>query len=326
MLTFYLDSNILSYLQNPDQYVRMEGYDSIGVVKTYLGNASNNVHVLYSTAHLMDSRKQFNKTPDLALLKLEFINQLTRNNCLLQDLYTKEVRIEQRNAVDLFRSYNSLHDVSAELGDRTKLSTLMEESNLFKAYERLPVNYEQIAEEFKDIPITFKRTKIRPNVYSLMCDLIEQFDFISTDGHLIYKLLRDKMQSEIGIAHQLAGQLNPLAIANQLLPNTETGQLMQEVMTNSFRSDPNNREDIIASYFMNLDALGYRQDKIKRGHGYMSLATDAQHAFYASYCDFFVTNDEPTTDKAKAVYNYLRLPTKVTTLQELAAKIAANSL
>ena len=326
MLNIYLDSNIISYLQYPENYTKMAGDNSISIVKAYLDNLIYPVSVLYSPAHLMDSRKQFGKTPALALAKLEFISQLTKNTCLLQDIYTKEIRIEVRNATGLFSAYNDLHKVSVELGNRTKIATLVEDSGLFEAYKKAEVNYLEVAHCFKDLPISFRRTKESPNVFSLMCDLAEQFDPLFTDGHSLYKILRDKMQFDTAITDKLVGQKNPLTVADQLLPETETGQLMQDVMTDSFRLAPDNREDLIASLFMNLDSLGYRQDKLRPGHGYMSVATDAQHAFYASYCDIFVTQDERTADKAKAVYEYLQLPTKVVNLNELAALVQESSL
>ena len=78
--------------------------------------------------------------------------------------------------------------------------------------------------------------------------------------------------------------------------------------------DPFDREGIIFALFMNLDVLGFKKDKISGSHGYMSIATDATHCFYASQCDIFVTNDDRTAKKAAAVYKFLHLRTAVKTM------------
>jgi len=90
-------------------------------------------------------------------------------------------------------------------------------------------------------------------------------------------------------------------------------------MKQSFRLDPNNREEIVGSLFMDLDLFGLKKDKLSPGHGYMSVATDANHAFFASYCHLFVTQDTRTAAKAEAVYKYLDLDIKVFDVPKLAA-------
>ena len=106
---------------------------------------------------------------------------------------------------------------------------------------------------------------------------------------------------------------------DEQLKTTEIGRRMQGIIKESFRLGPNNREEMVGSLFMDLDLFGFQKDKLSPGDGYMSVAADANHAFFASYCDIFVTQDTRTAAKAEAVYKYLDLDIKVFDVPKLAA-------
>ena len=70
-------------------------------------------------------------------------------------------------------------------------------------------------------------------------------------------------------------------------------------------------ELFVAAYTM-LDMLGFHSDKLsKQGSTINSLLSDAQHAFLASYCDCFITDDRRLRSKAGALYNELDIKTRV---------------
>lgn len=61
-----------------------------------------------------------------------------------------------------------------------------------------------------------------------------------------------------------------------------------------------------------LDMLGYWKDKATDKSNYARL-WDASHTFHASYCDYFVTDDKRTLNKAKVVYDIFNIKTKIIT-------------
>lgn len=70
----------------------------------------------------------------------------------------------------------------------------------------------------------------------------------------------------------------------------------------SERKSISDYEVFVAAYTM-LDLLGYHSDKLsKPGSTINGLLSDAQHAFMASYCDYFITEDRRLAAKAKALY------------------------
>ena len=61
------------------------------------------------------------------------------------------------------------------------------------------------------------------------------------------------------------------------------------------------RQELFQSLFNILDDLGFWQDKFKKGSN-MNRSYDANHAYFATICDFFVTEDRRTMEKANVAY------------------------
>ena len=66
----------------------------------------------------------------------------------------------------------------------------------------------------------------------------------------------------------------------------------------------------IAAIFELLDMFGYWKDKYTEKSNYARL-WDSSHTFFASFCDYFISDDKRTRNKAKVVYNIYDLRTRV---------------
>ncbi|WP_353142620.1 hypothetical protein [Acinetobacter pragensis] len=64
--------------------------------------------------------------------------------------------------------------------------------------------------------------------------------------------------------------------------------------------------------YTNLNLSGFRPEKkVKNEKKFMSAQSDISHVAYASYCDFFITNDERLVDKSTVIYEYLNIHTQI---------------
>ena len=70
---------------------------------------------------------------------------------------------------------------------------------------------------------------------------------------------------------------------------------------------------VFESLYASLDIMRFHPDK----NGLMNTLTDAEHAFYGSFCDVLVTDDAKMTLKAKAVYSFYGIKTKIIGKKEL---------
>jgi len=66
----------------------------------------------------------------------------------------------------------------------------------------------------------------------------------------------------------------------------------------------------IAGIFELLDMLGYWKDKATDKSNYARL-WDSSHTFYSSFCDYFISSDKRTINKAKLIFNLYKIKTEV---------------
>lgn len=71
----------------------------------------------------------------------------------------------------------------------------------------------------------------------------------------------------------------------------------------------------IAGIFELLDMFGYWKDKETGTSNYARL-WDADHSFFASYCDYFISDDKRTRYKTKVVYNIYNKGTKIISVRD----------
>lgn len=69
------------------------------------------------------------------------------------------------------------------------------------------------------------------------------------------------------------------------------------------------------SFFNAMDMLGFWQDK-RTARSNLARSYDANHAYFASACDYFVTNDQRTRNKANVLYYYFGMKTKAVSFEE----------
>jgi hypothetical protein len=65
-----------------------------------------------------------------------------------------------------------------------------------------------------------------------------------------------------------------------------------------------------AAIFELLDMLGYWKDKSTEKSNYARL-WDSTHVFYSIYCDYFISSDKRTANKAKVVFDLYNVKTKI---------------
>lgn len=59
-----------------------------------------------------------------------------------------------------------------------------------------------------------------------------------------------------------------------------------------------------------LDLVGYWKDKYSTKSNY-ARAMDGMHIFFSTYCDYFISNDVRTRNKAKVIFEHFNIQTKV---------------
>lgn len=144
-----------------------------------------------------------------------------------------------------------------------------------------------------------------------------------------YKAMREMVQQGLGInKDKMFAKEQPFGELDKLYAGIKelTGFDINGILRND--NSPSWFQDISHSYLM-LDMHGYQQDKIKvdqKNHDTMrNTIDDGFHAAFASTCEFYITNDARSANKAKQVYQKLQVNTRICSPDEFVA-YGTNSL
>ena len=131
-----------------------------------------------------------------------------------------------------------------------------------------------------------------------------------------YKLYRSKIHHRgLKLDENAGNWTEDVAIPNisHFLKSSGVDKSFRELVEMPFAGKKNvsEYELFVAAYTM-LDMLGFHSDKLsKQGSTINSLLSDAQHAYLASFCDCFITDDRRLRSKAGALYSEFDIKTHV---------------
>jgi hypothetical protein len=108
---------------------------------------------------------------------------------------------------------------------------------------------------------------------------------------------------------------------NEAFRNTALGKTFLEVIDNMLLDSQKNNIYLRFSYaYSLLEMYNVTQERKSRGglkkFNYESLTTDALHAYFASFCDYLITDDKGLQVKAHIMYELLGFSTKVLSTQD----------
>ncbi len=135
--------------------------------------------------------------------------------------------------------------------------------------------------------------------------------------NLLPPTMKDSLRQTLGIDAKYLNNYSPSEVIEQLnksLVNWGTNDSFLEIIEKAFNSFPDTTQfglhNRIAGVYELLDLCGYWKDKETPTSNYARL-WDSSHAFYASYCNYFISDDKRNRNKAKVVYEIYGIPTKI---------------
>ncbi|QSB25466.1 hypothetical protein [Flavobacterium sp. CLA17] len=109
---------------------------------------------------------------------------------------------------------------------------------------------------------------------------------------------------------------NPVEVIEHINSKSELmgGFTLVELIENAIGFHPQGKDfglhNRIAGIFELLDMIGYWKDKFNEKSNYARL-WDSSHTYFSSSCDYFISNDKRTRNKAKVVFEIYGIKTKV---------------
>lgn len=330
MIRVYLDKNIYSYLKNANNPIGVKLSEKIQTLKPY-------IVIPFSRAHLSDLSNDYDKQDEEKRIKtamdLELIAQVTEGNCIASFFKDKAPRptivdpafffeqvVEEKKTktIDHILSLETLFD--EDEGDENFRAL----NSLWKSYinllKTLPIGIDFTAmentPEGEVFLSMFPRARYSNTLWDMMCDLAELIDSMDTNPQR-YIQLRNMVKSGLKVGTHISNldihQLDKYFLGTAL--KKTFSDFVEDTVKASKKDETDvTYEDRFLTTFSNLDIIGFRPDEFKKG--YSNFFNDIQHAFYGAHCDYFITNDKQTLEKAKLIYQKDAINTKALTPEQ----------
>lgn len=319
MKRVYLDWGVVSNLKKPEY----------ADIREFLITHKQDLFFVYSSAHFEDAMRS------------------DGDERLLQDIQTLECLVDN-------------HLLCYNQKEKTAHPYLATPSEYYQAHkgqnlDRVPNFSELVSSVDKDVPLVGGMLKAildipipipeearSQKLFGMMLpdlpDIPSFGDVIDSGVVFVNKMLSDKdfYKSYRSSIRASGFCLNPNSgnwKANEVVPNISAR--MKELGLDKSFDDfvlmgfADKDKDDGFQYFMTaysiLDLIGYKSDKLPKATNAMnSVNTDAQHAYFAAFCDYLITQDSTLASKAQALYHEFGISTKVISLQEVITELIEN--
>jgi len=289
----YLDTNIFDRIEKE---LHNEKYSLIKehiLDKTFI--------CLYSNAHINDLYRGFIKNSMYTEGHLNNIKILTNNLCLCQYWGNSEVTVHYR---DIFEFFNeTVEENEAEPKSFDDLVRSIDESfyHLIEVFKEIPFSLPDNVE----LPNVMSYLKVN-NVYDLINNIYNFYTLLKTD-YSLYKSYKRYLRETIA---QCEPEIKKLFSDNSP-KHLDISKIADKVELKNKTSENKKYSDVIETFFK-FDLDPHHTDKF-----FNNMFEDALHVFYASHCDFFITNDKNCKFKAEKTYKKLNIKTIVITSEEV---------
>lgn len=315
MIRYYLDSQIFRYIKKESPTFNQELYDCVESMK-------NKVVFLYSEAHLEDLAVSTEGYRKIDLLQMgEYVNK----NFISRDYVSDKTEFHMVSPVNAYEWKDYSTSVTLENPfDSTNqtfkdgdifggiLNDLM--NSLFNM--EIPIGYYNnnvdTLDLMKGLGINQPIIKLKDLMGIFLKKFSNKREFVEM-RKLFHKYLKNEEYSYENFGMEFDELMKKSVFGKSFFEFSEQ-QLAGNKKDSFF--------DLFKSHFINLEFFGVTTERKKNNlkeFTFNNLNVDSSHAYYASFSDYFITNDNGLRLKSMILYKYFNIPTRVLTPKELIA-------
>ncbi len=306
----YLDLNIFDRIEKLNELNESDRRPYFELENLIL---EKKVIVPYSNAHLNDLFRGFQKNPNYIDGHLQNIKRLTNNLCMCQYWGRNQVTWHIREIEDFFNEKKTEWEFEPTSFDNLLDFDDIDIPSPLSLYKLIPLprNWKLGYQQDVMFGVMFPKSRVTPNMYSLMEDIYNFQNRIKSDFSL-YKAFKGNLIRNINKLKSNRELLKTIKANNTDLPkHLDIFELSNLYSPKTKTSDNEDYSKILDMYFK-YDLKGYKSDA-----NFNNMFDDSLHTFYASHCDVFITNDERCKYKAEKTYERLNIKTKVLTANDI---------
>ena len=322
MIRVYLDWNIFSYLRH-----FKDDKEPFKTLNRNLIQHSDKLLIPYSASHLIDLKVSTKTPKGLKELEndLDYLQSLTKGHCVVYD-FTKQStypdKINVREYYELINKNEELKFDSFEDLLRSDFTPEIDKLNnqLLKLYRTMPSNIR--SEYLEELPKKYHQFKdwfLGESMLDVLDGAVKLMNSYQSDPKA-YRSLRNASIDDLRMTFDYSTEDDPI---KRISENLERSQIKKsfiefanEMTKNQFKDKEPRKFDYFTNYYIYLDFFGFYRDKV-----FNNLVQDSHHAYYGAHCDFFITEDDNTYQKAKVLYEHFNISTRVCKSHEFNSEI-----
>jgi hypothetical protein len=305
----YMDWNVFNKLEHCDSLPEDEQVVYLALRKQI---DEQKIIVPYSNAHINDLLRGYQKDPSFTPGHLTNISALTQNLCITHYWGEPQTRWHYRDPGSFLEATLEEHEYTSP--GFSSLFASIDEPLVQMAFELqktvlrlkpMPVTWQQIYAVDPIFNLMYSLTKVEMNLLAFCEDLYAFAIRIKTDFALYkqHKKMMINLKNKFPTLIKLVNNADNNVIGKPAYLNWDDAW---DDMATKFKSYKNAQADKILGLFTTTNMKGYRQDE-----RFANMIDDALHCYYASHCGHFLSLDKRCADKAKLVFNKLKISTKV---------------
>lgn len=321
MIRIYLDWNVISNLKRPQ----------LKEVKDFITKHKKYLLFPYTPAHFSDLMKSYTPNNEFFKIDLETLEFLADKHLLrwgkdnIQYLCaTPTEYFDTEKDKEDFAELLDIEKIFEELKGEGFDGIIDSLENLLKS---LPTGIE-VTKESKDIlEKMFPGLDANSTMWDLMKNLGPFIIKLTEDGKYYKDLRQESFDSGFKLEANSGNWEYDEVIENidAFLHRHGVGMSYREYIDSIFELNkaPKILYDYYTTAYKMLDMIGYKVDKLpKLTDSMRNIQADADHSFYAGYCDYFVVMDKNLRIKSKVLYNEFNISTKVIEPSELITELS----
>ncbi|MBD0833337.1 hypothetical protein [Aestuariibaculum sediminum] len=217
------------------------------------------------------------------------------------------------NITDFFYSASHLHEAN-EITAKTNSELKIRLEKRFRTISSVTNNNYL----FQELPSNkVYKLKEEPNVvFDTINDVPFAQNMMKRMVNTVSEVQRAEFRKQLNIDPMRINNYSPKEVIEQINSKRDLigGFSLVGMIEKAIEFHPQGKEmglhNRFAGIFEMLDMVGYWKDKYNEKSNYARL-WDASHCHFSSYCDYFISNDKRTRNKAKVVFEIYRIETKV---------------
>jgi len=316
MYRIYLDTNVFNILKRPDG-------DQYNHLRNAMERYSQNLHYIYSHAHLLDLQrdKTDNKFDDLKYLESwvgnSYIVQYYREKRANCHLMTPGKAFEEMEPADRLEGNIKIDDIFT---GSTEMEAAGQILKTVLADQRVDISSDIIAKQPEYIQSFYKKffNLERPDVS--MLDAVNGFSDMYKSIATNDKSFRELRQIIIQAVNPAMEKLQYDKDFNDALKDTHIKKTFRDFVLGSLHKKDPTVQDVFLQAYMCLHILGIDQEKNKKAR-FLNTTADSFHSYYGAHCDYVVSTDESFLRKTYTVYKLFDIETKVYSLADFSKEI-----